>query len=377
MTSKLYQSRSLKAVSVPQPIFALSQVRNGDADSCATAIGRFAHDFSKVPVFASVRTPGPRARYEHTPDWFPNHTRAGSGEVDAETASDAGSAKGPADAGPANEAGPAPDATPSPREEPPGESGDQDRAIEPEACTIDSKTAVHAPDGTPDTRTTIGACETVLFRLGGQVADWTSSSGWPQSRAGRARYEWAAPEQTSTSTITATVPATGQRCSLEVNVIAPESVQYRNVNELNYPAGQAGAGMELTLHLRPRNVNFGWVAIREDDVAAAGIRGYFTRFTAAQLRHAATPDFARIGWNNGLAPNAAGDPQGDTASTVQGFLPQPFAAGTYQWNIPVRYRCFNSTGNGRIFTRTQQRFNMENDGTMIVTKGGARVERTP
>lgn len=94
------------------------------------------------------------------------------------------------------------------------------------------------------------------------------------------------------------------------------------------------------------------------------------------MRHAATPGFARIGWNNGLAPNAAGHPQGDTAATVQGSLPQPSAEGTYHWNIPVRYRCFNSTWNGRIFTRKRQRFTMENDGTMTVTKGGARVERT-
>ena len=340
----------------------------------ASATSRFAHDFSRVPVSSRTATAmvGGQSLQRS-----PGQGQIGIGDVDAGTVPDAAPARdaGPAsDAGTTRDAGPAVDPEPSPPEQKPDPTKDPDAVAQ---CAIESRTAVHAPDGTPDTRTTIGVCETVLFTIGGQVADWTSSSGWPHARTRRARYEWAAPERPGTSTITATVPATGQTCSLDMKVVAPSGVRHRSVAELNYPTGEAGAGMQLTVHLRPRNVNFGWVAQREDDAAGERVRGYFTTYTAADLRHAATPDFIRIGWDNGLAPDAAGNPRGDTASTVQGTLPSPWAAGSYRWNIPVRYRCSNSTHNGFVFTYVQQRFTMEADGTMIVEKGGETVERTP
>ena len=364
-----YRQQSSKSPSSALPSLTTPNATTSNDGSLRTARSHLANDFSRIPAYSSIQ----RNDGSHSTSNI-SRTRAGLGQLDAGAAPDAAPR---VDAGSTTEPTHSPEQTPSAREEPTETPDSQDQPAEGEECSIESETAVHAPDRTPDTRTTIGVCETVLFRIGGQVADWTSSSGWPQSRTARARYEWAAPEREGTSTITATVPATGQRCSIDMKVIAPESIRYRNVNELNYPLGEAGAGMQLTVHLRPRNVNFGWVATREDDVDAAGIGGYFTQFTAAQLRHAATPNFARIGWDNGLAPDAAGNPQGDTAATVQGTLPQPWSEGTYRWSIPVRYRCSNSTHNGHIFTRAQQRFAMENDGTMIVTKGGARVERTP
>jgi hypothetical protein len=344
----------------------------------ATAVSRFAHDFSRVPIFSRAAT---AATAERSLQPSPGQSRIGIGDndagVDAAPARDAGPGS---DAGQPRDAGPAVDAEPVP----PGQKADDSQKPDPTKeqdavapCAIESRTAVHAPDGTPDTRTTVGVCETVIFTIGEQVADWTSSSGWPQARTGRARYEWAAPERPGTSTITATVPATGQTCSLDMEVVAPSGVRLRNVAELGYPAGTAGAGMQLTVRLHPRNVNFGWVAEREDDTPALQVQNYFTRFTAAQLMHHAAPNFARVGWDNALAPDAAGDPQGDTAATVANTLPAPWGVGTYRWNIPVRYRCSNSTHNGFVFTHVPQRFTMEADGTVIVTKDGERVERTP
>jgi hypothetical protein len=237
---------------------------------------------------------------------------------------------------------------------------------------------VHAPDGTPDSRTTIGVCETLVFGVGGRAMHWSADSGWPSARSGRANFEWAAPERARTSTITATDPATGASCSLELEVVAPSGTRLRNVGEDVFPAGTAGAGMDLTVAVLPRNVNFGWIAIHEDSGPALDVKGYFAdNFPAARLRHDASPGFARIGWDNMLAPDAAGDPQGDHAATRPGTLPPPWSAGSYRWSIPTRYRCFNSTHDGFVFTRVPQRFAMEGDGTVIVTKGSERVERTP
>lgn len=237
---------------------------------------------------------------------------------------------------------------------------------------------MHAPDGTPDSRTTIGVCETLVFGVGGRAMHWSADSGWPSARSGRANFEWAAPERARTSTITATDPATGASCSLELEVVAPSGTRLRNVGEDVFPAGTAGAGMDLTVAVLPRNVNFGWIAIHEDSGPALDVKGYFAdNFPAARLRHDASPGFARIGWDNMLAPDAAGDPQGDHAATRPGTLPPPWSAGSYRWSIPTRYRCFNSTHDGFVFTRVPQRFAMEGDGTVIVTKGSERVERTP
>src|SRR5215475_13270113 len=98
-----------------------------------------------------------------------------------------------------------------------------------EGCVINHRATVHAPDGTPDSRTTIGVCETIVFDVGGRVVDWSSDSGWPSARRGRATYEWAAPERARTSTITATDPATGESCQLDMDVIAPTGTRLHNV----------------------------------------------------------------------------------------------------------------------------------------------------
>lgn len=335
---------------------ALQQLLQSDVEGLAagsnsTGSTRFGHDFSRVPVF-------PRQREAE-------HKQVGMGQ---------------------NDAGSAPEASPRAEEAPQATAGEVAEAEAPAAedvsapeasCAISSRTAVHAPDGTPDTRTTIGVCETVGFSAGGQVANWTANTGWPGARNGQANFNWAAPEQPGTSTITATDPSTGETCNRDMYVVAPAGVRLRSVGELAYPGGTAGAGMEVTVHVRPRNVNFGWIALGEDSGPASRIRGYFAARPAAALRHDAAPDFRRMGWNNSLAPNAAGEMQGDTAATVAGTLPPPWSAGSFQWIIPTRYRCAYSTGNGHVFTHVQQRFMIEDDGTVIVTKHAARVERTP
>jgi hypothetical protein len=234
-----------------------------------------------------------------------------------------------------------------------------------------STTAVHAPDRTPDTRTKIGVCETVTFTLGGPVADWTADTGWPSARGRRASFEWAAPEEPGMPRITATIPATGQTCTLDMEVVAPEEIRFRRDTELAFPAGSAGAGMRLEVRAHPRDVNFGWVALREDPGPASGVTGYFAALAAAgaDLAHHPNPDFVRFNFNNAI--------RFDTAATVPGVLPPPWTPGAFRWDIPNRYRCFNSTGAGHVFDNTQQRFSIDAAGTVTVRKDGRTVTRTP
>ena len=138
-----------------------------------------------------------------------------------------------------------------------------------------------------------------------------------------------------------------------------------------YAAGTAGAGMTAVIRVFPRNVNFGWVAIREDPGPASNVTGYFATLQAggANLNHVPNPNFTRLGWNNNLCC--------DTAATVPGTLPPPWAAGTWDWRIPTRYRCVKSTGPGRIFTRTLQQFRINAAGRVTVRKQGTSVSRSP
>jgi hypothetical protein len=343
-----------------------SNVAELETGSNTSGSTRFAHDFSQAPVFPKQRDHSRGfLAYLETLWSLLEQKQVGVGQNDAGSAPEVSSS-----------AKEAPEATAEEASE--TEALATEEGSTPEAsCAISSRTAVHAPDRTPDTRKKIGVCETVGFTAGGQVFNWTANTGWPRARNGQARFNWAAPERAGTSTVTATNPSTSETCSLNMNVIAPAGIRLRRVNELVYPAGAAGAGMELTVHVRPRNVNFGWIAVREDSGPASRISGYFATRTAADLRHNATPNFRRMGWNNSLAPNAAGQMQGDTAATVQGTLPPPWSAGSFQWIIPTRYRCTNSTGNGHVFARVRQRFTIGNDGTVTVTKHAASVTRTP
>jgi hypothetical protein len=316
------------------------------------------------------------------PDTGAAATPAGAGPVDAGPAAaqaDAGPAASPADAGPsAADAGPAAATSDAGAAAPPGTSSATPQAATPATPAagpvIQSKATVHAPDGTADDRKTIGVVETIEFTLdGGQVADWSANNGWPGAKKGVAKYEWAAPEAPGTSTITATLPATGETATLDMTVIAPSDINMRSHDEIAFPAGSPGAGMHLTVIALPRKVNFGWISFLEVPGPASGVTGFFAAKAAAgtDLAHHPNPDFVRFNFANTFqfdTASASGDPVSP---------PPPWADGRLTWSIPNRYRAFNSTGTGRFFTTTTQRFAIDAAGAITITKQGERVSRHP
>jgi hypothetical protein len=240
------------------------------------------------------------------------------------------------------------------------------------SCSINHQTGVYAADGTGKSRTTVGVFESIHFNVGGAVADWTPSAGWPGRRAGQASYNWAAPGRPGTYSITASVPATGASCSKLITVVAPNRVRMtRDSLWGTYASGTAGAGMNAVVWLYPRNVNFGWVSIKEDAGPASNLSGYFLAMSrrGANLYHNPNPNYVRMGWNNKYCC--------DTAATRPGVLPRPWSAGTWDWVIPMRYRYFNASSGGRLFTRTRQKFRINSSGRVTVLKQGASVSRSP
>ncbi len=234
--------------------------------------------------------------------------------------------------------------------------------------TITSRTDMHAPDGTPDTRRTVAMGEVVFFSVGGAAVNWSATAGFPLQRLGRTEYAWelATP---GPATITATDPVTGQTTSVDMIVVAPSSL--RMVKQSEPAAAPAGADMIQSPRFGARSVNFGnceWLEVSDNTAAAGaptGITGtYFQPLIAAgvNLNHIPTPNFLRIG------PNLTDE------AGISG-LPAPFSAGSFFWNIPNRFRRAATTGAGTVFVNSTQHFSIDATGRVTVSKQGASVTK--
>jgi hypothetical protein len=291
-------------------------------------------------------------------------------DADAAIAADQGGGLGPAAPDAASAPGAAattPDSStapaPAPTDATPSKDG-QGAAPAPTVAAppvINSKTDMHAPDGTPDTRRVIAMGEVVYFDIGGDAVDWTASAGWPGRRHARSTFAWELPEP-GTATITATTAA-GASASITMTVVPPKDIRMRKTSE-DPPGdpGTANAGMRLAPRFTPGNVNFGNVEWLEAPGGPSSLTGYFAAQVAAgaDLDHHPNPDFLRIA--PGLNDHAA----------AFGF-PGPYSAGTWDWEIPNRFRRAATTGEGTVYVTTLQSFRIDESGTITVSKQGASV----
>jgi hypothetical protein len=227
------------------------------------------------------------------------------------------------------------------------------------APIINSRTDMHAPDGTPDTRQIVAMGEVIYFDVGGDDVDWTASAGWPGRRSARSTFAWELP-QPGTATITAT-NAKGLSTSVTITALAPTDVRMRKVSDdPPQPSGRAGAGMMLMPAFSPGHVNFGNVEWLEVPGGPTNLSGYFAARSAAgaDLNHHPAVDFLRIG------PRLR-----DHASAFK-FRP-PYSTGTWDWSIPNRFRRAGTNGQGELYFTTLQTFRIDASGTITVTKQGA------
>ena len=231
---------------------------------------------------------------------------------------------------------------------------------------ITTQTIKSAPDGTADSRKTIGVGERV--RLSANTAGtWSVSEGHIIGLNNGANVIWEAPALASNPTITLTTP--GGVKVIPFRVISPDAISMNVVRNEPIPVGTAGACMLLNVTINPLNVNFGRTQFKEIPGPGTNVSGYFTRFTAAQLFHHPNANFVRVNDNNTLLPN------GDHAAAH--VLPGPFSFGTWEWVIPNEYKVDGEPdANGRVFDHTVQAFTMFPGGTTIITKAGAFVLRT-
>lgn len=228
---------------------------------------------------------------------------------------------------------------------------------------VTSETIAAAPDGSPNTRTTVGVGERVRFSAD-FAGNWSVSEGRIIGLSTGANMVWEAPPVASDSTVTLTTAGGTQVISMKV--IAPDKITMVVVNRHNLPAGHAGACMINDLTINPLNVNFGRTQWLEVPGPATRVSGYFTQFSTAQLYHNPTLHYLPINdMNSGVFDHAA-----------LHTPPPPYALGTFEWVIPNRYKIDGeSDGHGRMFTHTTQSFYMLYGGVTIITKAGASVTR--
>lgn len=229
---------------------------------------------------------------------------------------------------------------------------------------VTTQTIRQAPDGSPDTRTTVGVGERVRLTAN-TSGTWTVSGGRIIGLNTGANIIWEAPATASTPTVTVSTPGGTQVTAF--TVVAPNALSMVVARHDAIPVGTAGACMITNVTVNPLNVNFGRTQWLEVPGPASNVTGYFSAFTAAQLRHHPNPNYLPFNdQNTGLIDHASWH-----------AVPAPFSFGTFDWVIPNRYKIDGeSDARGRFFTNTTQSFIMFPGGTMMITKAGASVFRT-
>jgi hypothetical protein len=242
-----------------------------------------------------------------------------------------------------------------------------------EKCSISTKTLRSAPDGTPDTRTTVGVGEEVQMTAR-SPATWAAARGSTVAPSAGTTVIWTAPAIPMTTAVNATL-ATGTKCSCIMSVEAPKALSLTKVAAHFIPKWTAGVCMRCAVTVLPRNVCLGATRWLEMPGPATAIEGYFAqRFFAGKLNHRPYSQYVEFNDNN-LCKNwdhAAFEDLNDP-------LPEPFWKGRFMWKIRNKYKLDNeSDSSGREFATTFQLWRMLDDfGTLAVNKAGASASRRP
>lgn len=234
------------------------------------------------------------------------------------------------------------------------------------ACTISSKTAEAAPDGTADTRTMVGVNEFVDLTAP-VPCTWSATAGVLIGSG--ASTTWVAPSLAKATSCSVTArPATGAPCRISFDVLPPRERQMTKTVDHAYSAGMAGSGFVATALILPLNVCFSNILSREEPVAGEATGYYDT------VMH----------WDKGMHPqgawarvNAANNNIKDTIGSKLPGTPAPFSTGVFYWGIPLSW-CTPNDPTPRPMGRADQvQVMMDNTGSEITTKEGAGRERTP
>ena len=161
------------------------------------------------------------------------------------------------------------------------------------------------------------------------------------------------------------VVITAKDCShtIEFNILEPTGYNIINADSnITAQVGESGGfGMDFRCRLLPRRVSFAKVQVIELPRVATDANGYYAQPSKADLL-----DHGRHGggkWVGVKNCNIVND------ETFMQKNPQPWlGGGSFTWPIPNAWRVGSDTGVTNTFCNTDQRFELDADGTARLNK---------
>jgi len=126
--------------------------------------------------------------------------------------------------------------------------------------------------------------------------------------------------------------------------------------------------MQQNVDAGPLNVSFANVQWLEVPGPATNVRGYWKekQDKGADLSHHPNPSWITLNNQNRASDHASSS-----------GWPKTWKDGGFEWSIPNKFRVVGSTGAGKQFVTTLQKFDIVADGTTTVSKETESVKRTP
>ncbi len=233
------------------------------------------------------------------------------------------------------------------------------------ADEIKTKVATPAMEANDD-RKTVGVGEKVFFTTTAS-GTWTASAAGPGAKTtGKGKkYTWTAPSTATTATIT--FDNAGKKTPTDIQVIAPNGVDFWKRKEQDFPAGQQGAGMYTGVKFLPFTVSFVHTSWKEIAGGPSNMKGRFTKITPPS--HKPNANWLHI-------DDANGGPTDHAA--YWGVKGNPgWTTGSFEWAIPNRYKVDGDSGAGYEFSTVIQTMSIDDEqGTTTVTKVGPNASQT-
>jgi hypothetical protein len=235
-----------------------------------------------------------------------------------------------------------------------------------EVIAIKHATTCIASENPDTTRTTVGVCEEVILTTD-PVTDviWSATSGTLAPEMG-SQTRWIAPEAGDTCTVSITHE--GRSCgSVTFTIIAPSGLTSTKLADLQpQEPKQIGAGMRLNVIVQPRTVSFCGIELREDMAPSINISGYFAN----------NPPDGHLEGEWSIAGEDNAEIVDEAAFALPATVTSVDEVSTYDWDIPVRYRCIDE-GGGILFQNNLQQHRVDPPSTATITKLGQSSTRTP
>ncbi len=164
------------------------------------------------------------------------------------------------------------------------------------------------------------------------------------------------------------------------SVFRPTEIKTRRKQKLPYPIGTMGAGMRLFFQLKPTNVSFASISVREKggaftpEGAPHNVTGFFSYVLAQRGAHSLDHGPS---WNWTSPNESDNEIDYDTAAASDSLWPPPTGidrSGSFHWEIPVLWE-IDQVADGDLVETLIQDFNLAGNGTLTITKKQAHITR--